>query len=43
MKRILNLCHQNPFISLIANSIAFFAWMFTLLIIISVMVVAFTG
>lgn len=43
MKRILHIYQQNPFVALIVNSIAFFVWAFTIILIITIMAVAFTG
>ena len=43
MKRFVNLYQQNPIVALIVNSIAFFVWAFTIILIITIMAVAFTG
>ena len=43
MKRIFHLYQQNPVLALILNSIAFFVWAFTIIMIITVMAVAFAG
>lgn len=43
MKRIINLYHQNPIVALIVNGIAFFAWAFTIILIVTIMAVAFTA
>jgi hypothetical protein len=43
MKRFFHLYHQNPLLALIVNSIAFFVWAFTIILIITVMAVAFAG
>jgi hypothetical protein len=43
MKRIVNIYYHNPIVALIVNSIAFFVWAFTIILIITVMAVAFTG
>ena len=43
MKMILNIYKQNPIVALIVNSIAFFVWATTLIIIITIMAVAFTS
>ncbi len=43
MKRIVNLYYHNPVVALIVNSIAFFAWAFTIILIITIMAVAFTS
>jgi hypothetical protein len=43
MKRIVHLYQQNPVVALIINSVAFFVWAVTLIMIITVLAVAFTG
>jgi hypothetical protein len=43
MKRIINLYEQNPFLAMIINSIAFFLWAITLIVVVTIMAVAFTG
>jgi hypothetical protein len=43
MKRIVQLYQHNPIVALIVNSIAFFAWTFTIILIITIMAVAFTA
>ena len=43
MKRIINLYYENPVVALIVNSIAFFAWATTIILIITIMAVAFAG
>jgi hypothetical protein len=43
MKRIINLYQQNPFLAMIINSIAFFLWAITLIVVVTIMAVAFTG
>jgi hypothetical protein len=43
MKRIVHLYEQYPVVALIVNSIAFFVWAVTLILIITVLAVAFTG
>jgi uncharacterized membrane protein len=43
MKRILHLYHQNHVIALIVNSVAFFLWAATIVLIITIMAVAFAG
>ena len=43
MKRILHLYQEYPVVALIVNSIAFFVWAVTLIMIITVTAVAFTG
>jgi hypothetical protein len=43
MKAIVNLYKHNPIVALIVNSIAFFLWATTLIIIITIMAVAFTS
>ena len=43
MKAIVHLYKQNPIIALIVNSVAFFVWATTLVLIITIMAVAFTG
>lgn len=43
MKTILNLYKHNPVVALIVNSIAFFLWAITIILIITIMAVAFTG
>jgi hypothetical protein len=40
---IVNLYRQNPIVALIVNSVAFFLWATTLIIIITIMAVAFTS
>ena len=43
MKRIVHLYEQYPIVALIVNSVAFFVWAVTLIMIITVLAVAFTG
>ena len=43
MKMIVQLYKHNPIVALIVNSVAFFLWATTLIIIITIMAVAFTG
>ena len=43
MKRIVHYYEQYPIVALIVNSIAFFVWAVTLIMIITVLAVAFTG
>jgi len=43
MKTIVHLYKHNPIVALIVNSIAFFLWATTLIIVITIMAVAFTG
>jgi hypothetical protein len=43
MKRIINLYQQNPFLALIINCIGFFLWAITLIVVVTIMAVAFTG
>ena len=43
MKRFLHLYQQHPVLALIVNSIAFFVWAFTIIMIITIMAVAFAG
>jgi hypothetical protein len=43
MKRMVQLYEQNPVVALIVNSIAFFIWAITLIMIITIIAVAFTG
>ena len=43
MKRILNLYQHNAIVALIVNSIAFFVWALTIIMIITIMAVAFAG
>jgi len=43
MKMIVNLYKQNPIVALIVNSLAFFVWATTLIIIVTIMAVAFSG
>jgi hypothetical protein len=43
MKAIVQLYRHNPIVALIVNSIAFFVWAATLIIIITIMAVAFTN
>ena len=43
MKRFFNLYQQHPVLALIVNSIAFFVWAFTIIMIITIMAVAFAG
>lgn len=43
MKRVVQLYQQNPVVALIVNSIAFFIWAVTLIMIITVVAVAFTA
>ncbi len=43
MKTIVQLYKHNPIVALIVNSIAFFLWATTLIIVITIMAVAFTG
>ena len=40
---IVNLYKQNPIVALIVNSLAFFVWATTLIIIVTIMAVAFSG
>jgi hypothetical protein len=43
MKRIINLYQQNSLLAMIINSIAFFLWAITLIVVVTIMAVAFTG
>ena len=43
MKRVVQLYEQNPVVALIVNSIAFFVWAVTLIMIITVVAGAFTA
>lgn len=43
MKRVVQLYQQNAVVALIVNSIAFFIWAVTLIMIITVVAVAFTA
>lgn len=43
MKAILNIYRHNPIVALIVNSIAFFLWATTIILIVTIMAVAFTG
>ncbi|HYD92702.1 MAG TPA: hypothetical protein VEA37_14595 [Flavobacterium sp.] len=43
MKRLVQLYQQNPIVALIVNSIAFLAWAFTVILVITIITVAFTG
>jgi hypothetical protein len=43
MKRMVQLYQQNAIVALIVNSIAFFVWAVTLIMIITIVAVAFTG
>jgi hypothetical protein len=43
MKKLVHLYQQNPLLAMIINGVAFFLWAFTIIIIITVMAVAFTG
>ena len=43
MKRVVQLYQQNPVVALIVNSIAFFVWAVTLIMIITIVAVAFTA
>jgi hypothetical protein len=43
MKTILRLYKQSPLLALIVNSIAVFVWAATLILIITILAVAFTG
>jgi hypothetical protein len=43
MKTILHIYRQNPIVALIVNSIAFFLWATTIILIVTIMAVAFTG
>ena len=43
MKRILQFYQHNAIVALIVNSIAFFLWASTIILIITVMAVAFAG
>jgi hypothetical protein len=43
MKTILRLYKQSPLLALIVNSIAVFIWAATLILIITILAVAFTG
>ena len=40
---IINIYRQNPIVALIVNSLAFFLWATTLIIIVTIMAVAFSG
>lgn len=43
MKTILRLYKQNPVLALIVNSLAVFVWAATVILIITILAVAFTG
>lgn len=43
MKRFFHLYQHSPLLALIINSIAFFVWAFTIIMIITIMAVAFAG
>lgn len=43
MKRLLHLYQQKPILAMIINSIAFFLWAITLIVVVTIMAVAFTG
>jgi hypothetical protein len=43
MKTILRLYNQSPLLALIVNSIAVFIWAATVILIITILAVAFTG
>ncbi len=43
MKTIVQIYKHNPIVALIVNSVAFFLWATTLIIIVTIMAVAFTG
>jgi len=43
MKAIVQLYRHNPIVALIVNSIAFFVWATTLILIVTIMAVAFTN
>lgn|GEM_PF-2043291 len=43
MKRIISLYQHNPVVALIVNSIAFFVWATTIILIITILAVAFSG
>jgi len=43
MKRIINLYQQQPILAMIINSIAFLLWAITLIVVVTIMAVAFTG
>ena len=43
MKAIVQLYKHNPIVALIVNSVAFFVWATTLIIIVTIMAVAFTA
>jgi hypothetical protein len=43
MKRLLNLYNQSPLLAMILNTIAFFLWAVTLIIVVTIMAVAFTA
>jgi hypothetical protein len=43
MKTILHLYKHNPIVALIVNSIAVFMWAATVILIITILAVAFTG
>lgn len=43
MKTIFRIYKQNPVVALIVNSIAVFIWAATLILIITILAVAFTG
>lgn len=43
MKRMLQFYEEYPVVALIVNSIAFFLWAVTLIMIITIVAVAFTG
>ncbi len=43
MKRIVNLYQQNPIVALVVKSVAFFLYATTIVFIITILAVAFTG
>lgn len=43
MKRLLNLYNENPLLAMILNSIAFFLWAVTMIVVVTIMAVAFTA
>jgi hypothetical protein len=43
MKNIVRLYKSNPILALIINSIAFFVWITTIIIVLVILTVAFTG
>lgn len=43
MKILIHIYRHNPVVALIVNSIAFFLWATTIILIITIMAVAFTG